>query len=664
MRKMAKAILAVVAIAAAIMTGCKNDINNFATVKGNGIDAAKTVELSITTSGNYTIFPTDKKSASKSARTIVADAYNANEVTFYLYGRNETKGVDLEPQVVEVTSSDGKTGTAYLDIGSYVWHLYLTACDNADLPSGTTPTVADIEAKAVLKGESTCDLRGTVKPISFILTPDGLTKKAQLELSIYTDGWDLPDTYSVDIGLYELKDSSIEISTASPAATDTDTIISALTKTNIGNSSASAYKYTANDAEITGGTYNLVIKFTSTETGKTYFYTDDIIILPGKKNTSTVPIPDCIELPPAVPTEFKVGYIEPTDSTENYYNAEFTWVRSSSKTEKFYELEIASLGDEPTTAYTTIINSAGLIDDDTDWTTQVGTYTDPERDTVVTTTGGYSTLTTVTRYDENFKNHPYIWAAGSLQRASTTATVKLALGSRYFARIRAVNDAGHSEWVYVSYADTTNGKAYTSTTMNLYRIKYETEPYTWSPAPAATILYKCETPDGIAIENPKDGVLKDGEAPWTNWKEYNAIGEDPDPYTGYENLSLIPVFGKLANIGIHDDQDCIIPLTSLSFDNSLAIANGTLEVDIGTIKSVTLTVSFTENPGITYDSMYLTLAKSSNLDATVDNKNLNKKNNTITFNTDELYTGKYTATLHYTAKGRQYTTSFIISIIE
>lgn len=652
MRTIKNVLILIISLGVFFLTGCNHNATT-ATVKGEGITADKKVTVNISTKGDYSIFPKTQNYGNRSARTIVSDAYEGSEVKFYLFGTNKTKNTELTPKEITVTSTDTRTGTINLEIGSYVWNLFIAACDSGDEPAAMTSDA--ILAKAVLLGEVTADLRGDKDTIDFILTPDGLTKTGTVGMKIYTDGWTVPDGWTVKAGIYD-PDTGTELKTFD--ATLADQVTEQSFTGTMPDAAPGSANYTAGGANIKpGSNYQFIVEFTAAS-GKKYYYSDKIIILPGKGNTSTVAIPNTIDLPPTAPTNFKVGYIDPANATSEFYTAEFEWVRSSTKTEKYYEFELAKLG---------------VPDSDSN------VYALPTSDTTWDAMKAWSSLTTTETYAQDFYKHPFVWVAGSLLKGNQSASLKLNLGNRYFARIRAVNDAGPSEWVYVTFGNTTNGTAFTSTTINRYKIKYSLKdaygnPCTITPAETPVVEYHCENSTGVAIMCP-DGsgaiTLKDAtDAVWTNWQGYNEPGVAPAAYTGFENLELIPVFAAAGTITIYNDADYVMNSSNIaivgtkadSTTQALSITNDLVEVDIGTIKSVTFTLTYPT--GIVYDSCYLTLAKTTSVDSYIRNININKTTLSFEMDVSDLYSSKYWATFHYSINGRNYTNQIIVSIVE
>ena len=691
MKNIKKILFITLSAAVLLFTACKNSVTS-ATVKGEGITAEKTVTLNLSANGDYTIFSTKNNSS----RTIVSSPYAAGDLKFYMFGTNTTKGSYVGLKEITVSSTDGKTGTASLEIGSFVWELTIVAYPSTFSVTATTfdgaaATETSILANAVLVGRASADLRGDTNNVDFILMPDGLTKTGNISIKLYTGGWTMANTYTANVSIVDHV-TGTEISAITPTPKADNSTVKTFSGTSlIPDSLPGEANYTAGGAAIApGNSYDLVVEFTSPN-GKKYYWSDNLVVLPGKGNSETVIIPDTIMLPPDPPTAFKTGYFEPTVADASMYEVEFTWTRSAGKTEKFYELEIADLG-VPTVDTNIYANPTT----DTAWETQVFKPAEGSNPKV----DGYSTLTTVEKYGMNFYQNPYIWVAGSLLKGNETATAKLVLGNRYFARLRAVNDAGESDWVYVdlSGTGTTDNNAFTSTTINLFRITYQetdvnARAATYEAIPATpafeNIQYHCQdTTTGIAIALPyrskaeEDGsevtrtlkVTDPTDAYWAYWKDYNTTNVDPEAYKGFTNLTLIPVFAKNSNVTIHSDADYLMTKTNIAltmiegktgYTLNEIDANNSVAILIGANGAKTIKWTLSYPSGIVYDYCYLTMAKTSSLTSYVYNQNIDKT--TLEFPVMDLTdceSCKYLAVIHYGINGRDYTLPISVSITE
>ncbi len=477
---------------------CSNSLINGEVASGNG------KELKIAIDNYEDLVASGSESGSE--RTIISDSYTFDDsLDFYLYGESDD-GAKINPTKVTINAddSDNTVGKVTISAESANWNFTLAA-----VQSGSTVTKkSEMMAEAVLIGYSSVDMTNgdTVK---FTLSTDGLTKKSTVAMKIYTDGWDFTDAayadYTVTAGIYKIFGGE-DIGS-------TETEIDSLT-----NSAPSDANYKLTD-EVAPGTY--LFKVTFTKDSKTYVWSDYIKILPGKTMEESVGIPNVIGVAPSAPTGFVAAYIDGSEDTvaTGYYTTELAWTRGSYN-EKSYELDILELDSD-----------TALPTSDTDWATAV-------------TTGP------LTSYDQKSFVESEFYVSGALTGGNKNVQLKLALGKRYAARIRAVNHVGNSDYAYVTVGGTTtNGTAFTSTVINRYRITYEAQggSYTENDVTAkfTPVVYSSEdTVTGYTIskydgsDSNKALLTKKGYN-WTRWDSDTTGTEYTDTaYKGYENLTL------------------------------------------------------------------------------------------------------------------------------
>jgi len=441
-----------------------------------------------------------------------------------------------------------------------VWEFTLAAV----APQGATaPTdEATLKNDAVLIGYSSMDMLNgdTAK---FTLSPDGLTKEAKIAMKLYTDNWALPTGFTAKAGIYDLATGADVGADATP--TEKNVAFTDTTK-----DEANAVDYTI--ASFTPGTYLFKVTFEKTGSNKKFYWSDVLVVLPGKTIDNVVGIPNIIGTAPTAPTEFKAGYVEKSeDKFSGWYTTAFEWERGS-KNENNFEIEVLEFNDADTVT--------PPADADAAWTTALATG---------------KSVTYDSKFSEaaNYEN-------GSLLSGNTKAQLRLELGKRYFARIRAVNDAGGSAWTLVKLADApavpTGTKAFTGTTINRYRLTYFMNGGTYyadkTAADAGTggktadiVSYHCEdSAAGTAIITA-DGtpIIKKNTYTWSYWSKdatsetasrYNEPGTEPEAYKSYKNLDLYAMFATDAGVAIFDKK-------------SLEIQDGWITVDTGTLTGKT-----------------------------------------------------------------------------
>lgn len=563
-----KSIFAFFAISAAmIFASCSNltDAN-----VSSSSENKNTLNIEVT---NYDEVVTQaSKSANHASRTIIPDSFDSDGVDFYLYGTNTSGGTFGPEKVTFKGNTEAAGGAASKTVGtinipanSAVWEFTLVAVTSG----ATAPTEANLKNDAVLIGYSSMDMLNgdTAK---FTLSPDGLTKEAKIAMKLYTDGWELPTGFTAKAGIYDLATGADAGTDA--AATEKDVAFTATTK-----DETNAVDYAI--ASFAPGTYLFKVTFEKTGSNKKFYWSDVLVVLPGKTIDNAVGIPNIIGTAPTAPTAFKAGYVEKSeDKFSGWYTTAFEWERGS-KNENNFEIEVLEFNDADTVTPPT---------SDDEWTTALAAGT--------SVTYG-SKFSSAANYE-----------SGSLLSGNTKAQLRLELGKRYFARIRAVNDAGESAWTLVALADApaepTGTKAFKNT-INRYRLTYFMNGGAYYDDKAAAdadtagtggktediVSYHCEdSTTGIEIMKA-DGtpIIKKNTYTWSYWSKdatsetasrYNEPGTAPANYTGYKNLDLYAMFAADAGVAIFDKK-------------SLEIQDGWITVDTGTITGKTAAIEVT-----------------------------------------------------------------------
>lgn len=581
-----KSIFAFFAICAAmIFASCSNIVD--ANVSSSSEDK-NTLNIEVT---NYDEVVTQaSKSANHASRTIIPDSFDSTGVDFYLYGTNTSGGTFGPEKVTFKGNTDAAAGgaasktvgTINIPANSAVWEFTLGALAKNE----TAPTdEATLKDNAVLIGYSSMDMLNgdTAK---FTLSPDGLTKEAKIAMKLYTDNWALPTGFTAKAGIYLLTTG------ADAAATEKEV---AFTADSINEAKAVAYAIDS----FTPGTYLFKVTFEKTNSNKKFYWSDVLVVLPGKTIDNTVGIPNVIGTAPTAPTAFKAGYEEKSeDKFSGWYTTAFEWERGS-KNENNFEIEVLEYNDAVTVT--------PPADADAAWTTALA--------------DGKSVT-----YDSKFSEAAN-YESGSLLSGNTKAQLRLELGKRYFARIRAVNDAGESAWTLVALADVpaepTGTKAFTGNTINRYRLTYFMNGGAYYDDKAAAdadtagtggktediVSYHCEDSTTGTPITKADGtpIIKKNTYTWSYWSKdatseslsrYNEPGTAPANYTGYKNLDLYAMFATDAGVAIFDKKSLEIQ------DGWITVATpGTLTGKTATIEVTTQTeVKWTFTPGEVKDA--------------------------------------------------------------
>ncbi len=518
---------------------------------------------------NITVAPNEmiKFTKNGAGRTIAADPFRADNLTFYLWGTAQS-GQNLAPKNVTVTSTDGVVGKVILDIDCYNWSLTLAACETSQ---GASPSIDTVLENAVLIGYANVDMMFT-NSIKFTLTPKGLSKNGGVDLTLQLETGDnamvIPDGYTANAYIYDITTGEKIL-----GSEDEDLYQEDIDFTTVHN-------YTANDAEIAPGTYSFQVEFTKADDLRKYIWNDTIIILPGKTVEKTITIPNLIGKKPATPEAFTVEFNKTGSSGsaiaeeadyQDKYVAHFTWNGDNVKTEMNFALELAELSDA--TAVEALI--ADPIDDDTAFAALWnGTGTTNEKYT-------FDYLNDI-RADQRF------FKDGSLFANNTWVDLYLELGKRYIARLYSENNAGYSEEAAYLTIEPVEENA-ELTTINRFRVQYWTQGGTWNEGVAHgsepegsdldKIVYWSQSDTPYDVLNPvastiTDGVgygtnaqpyLYQGPASWIYWIENldsgtkypDATGTTYNPvdYEGFKNLNLYASYSREGDIEVYNDLD-------------------------------------------------------------------------------------------------------------
>jgi len=460
------------------------------------------------------------------SRTIVPNALNNNSLNYYLF-YIDTLSSSINNysfyDSITLTYNSSNQATANVDFLESVYRFALFACENPL----DNKTYESANEKAVLVGYTIADLR-SVNSISFYLSSQNLNTKGKLNISLYSN-WNFPDYWilssggnaSVSIGIYDVNSGepiSVGGSNMNPHILSYASEIS--DKLHLDN-------YGWGNFGFKKGIYNLIIKFMDNKNNTTFEYSDKVEIYPNQTSIASLNIPNVIEKKPTTPSNFEVSFTNPTSKSENYYIADFSW-NDNSNNETEFEIQIADVSN-----YHSNIDGVMLqipsVSNDSEWENTVAIY-------------GYDKIETYNNdsykkyikhyYDYYNSDSAYNPENFSLLRNKTQAKFFLELGKRYIARIRAVNDAGKSDYAY-SVFDSGNCDS-----INRYRINYYTDN-------GIVTEYHSQNPSGITINTPLN-------ANWNCWRLGSYYGEEylmnnkiPYSYTGHENLEL---FGDYTEI--------------------------------------------------------------------------------------------------------------------
>ena len=464
MKKLTKMIALAIGLVTVALTSCAPMLNN-ATISGEGVSTGTLITLYATSADDVIHFSpaSSLNSNVDDARIIMPatiDASDDSKYKFWLWGTDKLDSSNTSyatPQKVTFTATTDSTtkGQVTLDLPVSQWELSL-----AVLPASATDPATPEAAKgaAILFATASVDFRSS-DSVNFYLSPYKLSANGGYSLKIYTDGWTVPATHNVKIGLWPL-DADDSVDTAIPAGT------SIVTDTPPSTAPSTANFTSTSTTSVAPGTYNLIFKLIPTAASglsKTYYWSDRIVILSNQVTGGEIAIPYIVDALPADPEALGVGYIDPLTSTADTYEVEFTWT-DKSYNESNFQLEILDFTnlaqtDENTlsTSLTALAGATGASGTalDTAWDTIFAdTYKPSEELWTIGKQLLQGTGATPTKLGY-FYNNERMWVDGSLNKNSKYAVVKLQLGHRYFARLCAINDVGKSKYLYADIAGTT-----------------------------------------------------------------------------------------------------------------------------------------------------------------------------------------------------------------
>lgn len=589
MKKFTRILALVAGVSIMLLSGCNSAVSDAVVDDANKkTETDRQITFNITSNSNLINFSENASEPRSIGRTIIPTAYTCSDLWFYYTYKNITSGGDESTATaIEVTGTD-KTGTVVinLDAAQYEFKMYAVKKGEAETEAPATMDTS----KTVLQGSASADIR-TSDNVNFFLTAEGINNTGTVALKLYTKGWELPSGYDVKADLtYTKADATHEID--STVNNTTVTYPNATFKAAISTETAVNYKpkdESSNPIPIAPGTYNFTVYYEDTVNSNEYVWSDRIIILPGQETAVTIGLPNVIGTIPTKPASLNVTYIDPDNSSTGYYTAQFNWADSSNN-EKFFELQVLEFkaNEDSTIAQT---------DTDTNWNNLYTTKSALVMSNIIygTSTAEVAGVTGDDTADYKvFYGQPESgYIAGALTKNNTVAIMYLSLGSRYVARIRAVNAGGASQWTYAgtSTATTANNStglltanAFTSSTINRYRVTYELaggsfvddtdNPLTNQPT---TVYYYCQNstagnsimrPNGSgSFEGITNPLIKYNNKIWSSWKSefdnigasnasgaYHAVADAPLPYKGCGNITLTASYATVGSVTLFDDN--------------------------------------------------------------------------------------------------------------
>lgn len=539
------------------LAGCQNSLEGDS-VSGGGIEGLRTLTVEIKNYSEFVEESSVQANRFASARSIMPDAFTSDDTLhYYLYGKasnGETK------EWTEVTVTGGKFT---LDVEPYNWNLTLAVTADAKTTIADADELATVKGKAVLIGYAAVDLTRHANSASFTLKPDGLTTPGKVKLTTSLEGsWTIPDNIeSVRLGIYNFTKGTVV-----NYSDDSSTVVTA-TK----SAGTIAFPSTFGDSskDLAPGTYTFKVEFLNAKAECEAEWSDSLVILPGKTNSTAVAVPNVLGTAPAAATAFTASYVAGTeDSTPGFYDVKFEWDGTACTNERYFEIDLLDVTGSTVAAIPT---------DETTWESAV-------------TDSGNTAVTYGAAVIED-----QLYTEGSLLANNKWLTMKLELGKAYVARIRAVNRAGSSANTYVTVgAGNGTGTVFGGTFINLFRIRYNLQGGTYTPetgsAQTTPIVRYASTETAYLVPDTSEAattnILVKNSLSWTKWQDSGKKDIDvaaTQNYSGPANIDLYACYTTDATVTIFDAADYKLDAAWITVGEGSATLTGT--------ESCTLTLS-------------------------------------------------------------------------
>lgn len=511
------------------LAGCQNSLEGDS-VSGDGIEGLRTLTVEIKNYSEFVEESSVQANRFAPARSIMPDAFTtADTLSYYLYGK-ASNGEEKKWTLVTVDA-----GKFSLDVEPYNWNLTLAVTADAKTTIADADELATVKGKAVLIGYAAVDLTRHANSASFTLKPDGLTTPGKVKLTTSLEGsWTIPDNIeSVRLGIYNFTKGTVV-----NYSDDSSTVVTA-TK----SAGTIAFPSTFGDSskDLAPGTYTFKVEFLNAKAECEAEWSDSLVILPGKTNSTAVAVPNVLGTAPAAATAFTASYVAGTeDSTPGFYDVKFEWDGTACTNERYFEIDLLDVTGSTVAAIPT---------DETTWESAV-------------TDSGNTAVTYGAAVIED-----QLYTEGSLLANNKWLTMKLELGKAYVARIRAVNRAGSSANTYVTVgAGNGTGTVFGGTFINLFRIRYNLQGGTYTPetgsAQTTPIVRYASTETAYLVPDTSEAattnILVKNSLSWTKWKDSGKkdidVAATPN-YSGPANIDLYACYTTDADVNIFNAAD-------------------------------------------------------------------------------------------------------------
>lgn len=511
------------------LAGCQNSLEGDS-VSGDGIEGLRTLTVEIKNYSEFVEESSVQANRFAPARSIMPDAFTtADTLSYYLYGKASN---GEEKKWTPVTVDAGKFS---LDVEPYNWNLTLAVTADAATTIADADELATVKGKAVLIGYAAVDLTRHANSASFTLKPDGLTTPGKVKLTTSLEGsWTIPDNIeSVRLGIYNFTKGTVV-----NYSDDSSTVV---TVTKSAGTIAFPSTFGDDQKNIAPGTYTFKVEFLNAKDECEAEWSDSLVILPGKTNSTAVAVPNVLGTAPAAATAFTASYVAGTeDSTPGFYDVKFEWDGTACTNERYFEIDLLDVTGSTVAAIPT---------DEATWESAV-------------TDSGNTAVTYGAAVIED-----QLYTEGSLLANNKWLTMKLELGKAYVARIRAVNRAGSSANTYVTVgAGNGTGTVFGGTFINLFRIRYNLQGGTYTPetgsAQTTPIVRYASTETAYLVPDTSEAattnILVKNSLSWTKWQDSGKkdidVAATPN-YSGPANIDLYACYTTDADVNIFNAAD-------------------------------------------------------------------------------------------------------------
>lgn len=424
-------VASVLALLAVALAGCKNGMlgEDEATVNGLRDVGNNKVALIVTNFENKGVF-----------RSIAPTEIDL-KLGGYTYVAEATMGrAKWGPEKVTV---DGNARVDLSGLTAGLWAVTITAYEDALLTRNgvADPGNADVNNiiataanTAVLSGTATVDVTGGTTEARITLTPWGMGENGALNVSFKFHADDITKIvaatgdYEITAGIYN-RHTGVVIQDTLGASTEKTVDNPAV--------GADTKQYTQTD-KIAKGEYTLKLSIKNTRTGKSASWSDVLIVEGNRTITTTVDLPKLLDEAPKDPENFAAYWDQDQVNKEGVgYVMQFAWDRKSFNETEFV-LEVADITGkfDKSAANAVRYDGVDVANGEQLWQK---IDADPDKTVYSFNKDNFSSPLSFPIYAKN----------GSVFAGSSSVEYRLMTGTVYTARIKAINDFGESNWIYL-----------------------------------------------------------------------------------------------------------------------------------------------------------------------------------------------------------------------